>query len=102
MTTVPTATTRQSQRFVELAMEGLQGKSDTEPRTSGISRPWAFRARNDHGAALTDWMILEPRPWTGRYRMLGNFPQALSHVALVNTARNLTRAGGPAEDRRHA
>jgi GH15 family glucan-1,4-alpha-glucosidase len=32
-------------------------------------------------------------------RMLGNFPQALSHMALVNTARNLTRPGGPAEHR---
>jgi GH15 family glucan-1,4-alpha-glucosidase len=32
-------------------------------------------------------------------RMLGNFPQALSHMALVNTARNLSRPGGPAEDR---
>jgi len=32
-------------------------------------------------------------------RMLGNFPQALSHMALVNTARNLTQSGGPAEDR---
>jgi GH15 family glucan-1,4-alpha-glucosidase len=26
-------------------------------------------------------------------RFLGNFPQALSHVALVNTAMNLARAG---------
>ncbi len=32
-------------------------------------------------------------------RLLGNFPQAFTHVALVNTARNLSRAGGPAEDR---
>jgi GH15 family glucan-1,4-alpha-glucosidase len=32
-------------------------------------------------------------------RMLGNFPQAFSHVGLINTARNLTRGGGPAEDR---
>jgi GH15 family glucan-1,4-alpha-glucosidase len=32
-------------------------------------------------------------------RMLGNFPQALSHMALVNTARNLSRPGGPAENR---
>ena len=33
------------------------------------------------------------------HRLLGNFPQAFSHVGLVNTARNLTRAGGPAEHR---
>ena len=31
--------------------------------------------------------------------MLGNFPQALSHMALINTARNLSRPGGPAEER---
>jgi GH15 family glucan-1,4-alpha-glucosidase len=35
-------------------------------------------------------------------RLLGNFPQALSHVAVVNTARNLLRQDGPAEHRRHA
>jgi len=32
-------------------------------------------------------------------RLVGNFPQAFSHVGLINTARNLTQAGGPAEDR---
>ncbi|HVT44329.1 MAG TPA: glycoside hydrolase family 15 protein [Thermoanaerobaculia bacterium] len=32
-------------------------------------------------------------------RQLGNFPQAFSHVGLINTARNLQRRGGPAEDR---
>ncbi|HUP46223.1 MAG TPA: glycoside hydrolase family 15 protein [Thermoanaerobaculia bacterium] len=32
-------------------------------------------------------------------RLLGNFPQAFSHVGLINTARNLQRRGGPAEDR---
>jgi GH15 family glucan-1,4-alpha-glucosidase len=32
-------------------------------------------------------------------RMLGNFPQALSHLALVNTACNLSRIRGPAADR---
>ena len=31
--------------------------------------------------------------------MLGNFPQAFSHVALINTAFNLTRAEKPAEQR---
>jgi GH15 family glucan-1,4-alpha-glucosidase len=32
-------------------------------------------------------------------RLLGNFPQAFSHVGLVNTAYNLSRAGGPAKAR---
>jgi GH15 family glucan-1,4-alpha-glucosidase len=32
-------------------------------------------------------------------RQVGNFPQAFSHVALINTAFNLTRAQGPAEQR---
>jgi GH15 family glucan-1,4-alpha-glucosidase len=31
--------------------------------------------------------------------MLGNFPQAMTHVALVNTARNLGRVPGPAHHR---
>jgi GH15 family glucan-1,4-alpha-glucosidase len=32
-------------------------------------------------------------------RLVGNFPQAFSHVSLINTARNVSRAGGPAERR---
>ena len=32
-------------------------------------------------------------------RHLGNFPQAFSHVMLINTARNLSREHGPAEER---
>jgi GH15 family glucan-1,4-alpha-glucosidase len=35
-------------------------------------------------------------------RQLGNYPQAFSHVGLVNTARNLHRHGGPAEERKKA
>jgi GH15 family glucan-1,4-alpha-glucosidase len=35
----------------------------------------------------------------GNKRLLGNFPQALSHLALVNTACNLSRGRGPAADR---
>jgi GH15 family glucan-1,4-alpha-glucosidase len=33
------------------------------------------------------------------HRMLGNYPQAFSHIALVNTAYNLARALKPAEQR---
>jgi GH15 family glucan-1,4-alpha-glucosidase len=32
-------------------------------------------------------------------RLLGNFPQAFTHVSLINTARNLSHVGGPAEHR---
>jgi GH15 family glucan-1,4-alpha-glucosidase len=48
--------------------------------------------RNDVGLLAEEY---DPRA----RRMLGNFPQAFSHVGLVNTARNLTGAGGPAEER---
>jgi GH15 family glucan-1,4-alpha-glucosidase len=33
-------------------------------------------------------------------RQLGNFPQAFSHVGLINTAQNLRRQDGPSRDRR--
>jgi GH15 family glucan-1,4-alpha-glucosidase len=32
-------------------------------------------------------------------RLLGNFPQAFSHVGLINTAYNLAKVHGPAQDR---
>jgi GH15 family glucan-1,4-alpha-glucosidase len=32
--------------------------------------------------------------------LLGNYPQAMSHTALVNTAANLITDRGPAQDRR--
>jgi GH15 family glucan-1,4-alpha-glucosidase len=35
-------------------------------------------------------------------RQVGNFPQALSHVSLINTARNLSPKPGPAEHRGRA
>jgi GH15 family glucan-1,4-alpha-glucosidase len=32
-------------------------------------------------------------------RLVGNFPQAFSHIALVNTAHNIARATKPAQQR---
>jgi GH15 family glucan-1,4-alpha-glucosidase len=35
-------------------------------------------------------------------RLVGNFPQAFSHIALINSAFNLTKAEKPAEQRAQA
>lgn len=48
--------------------------------------------RNDVGLLAEEY---DPRT----RRMLGNFPQAFSHVGLVNTAHNLSRKVGPAGHR---
>jgi GH15 family glucan-1,4-alpha-glucosidase len=48
--------------------------------------------RNDVGLLAEEY---EPRS----KRQLGNFPQAFSHLALINTARNLLSAHGPAHQR---
>ena len=48
--------------------------------------------RNDVGLLSEEY---DPRT----KRLLGNFPQAFSHLSLVDTAYNLTRARGPARER---
>ena len=48
--------------------------------------------RNDLGLLAEEY-----EPASGE--LLGNFPQAFSHVGLVNTAFNLVRAEGPARQR---
>lgn len=48
--------------------------------------------RNDVGLLAEEY---DPRA----RRQLGNFPQAFSHLALLNTAHNLTSACGPARQR---
>lgn len=51
--------------------------------------------RNDVGLLAEEY---DPRT----RRLVGNFPQAFSHVGLVNTAYNLSRTRGPAEDRQQS
>ena len=48
--------------------------------------------RNDVGLLSEEY-----HPHSGR--MLGNFPQAFSHIGLINTARNLSQHPGPAGGR---
>jgi GH15 family glucan-1,4-alpha-glucosidase len=48
--------------------------------------------RNDVG-------LLSEEYDTGRKRLVGNFPQAFSHISLVNTAHNLCREEKPSEQR---
>jgi GH15 family glucan-1,4-alpha-glucosidase len=48
--------------------------------------------RNDVGLLAEEY---DPRA----QRQLGNFPQAITHVALINTARNVSGRGGPSEHR---
>jgi hypothetical protein len=48
--------------------------------------------RNDVGLLAEEY---DPRA----KRQLGNFPQALSHIALINAAFELTRVSGPGQQR---
>ena len=48
--------------------------------------------RNDVG-------LLSEQYDTGAKRLVGNFPQAFSHIALINSAHNLGNAAKPAEQR---
>jgi GH15 family glucan-1,4-alpha-glucosidase len=67
----------------------------------------ALQGRRDEACALFD-KLMDVRNDVGLLaeeydpadkRLLGNFPQAFTHVGLINTARNLSRPGGPAEQR---
>ncbi|CAO3454306.1 Glucoamylase (EC 3.2.1.3) [Azospirillum argentinense] len=50
-------------------------------------------------ALRNDLGLLSEEYDTTAKRLVGNFPQAFSHIALINTAFNLTRAEKPAEQR---
>ncbi len=51
-----------------------------------------LNVRNDVGLLSEEYDVKSRR-------LVGNFPQAFSHVALVNTAHNLTRSAKPVEQR---
>jgi GH15 family glucan-1,4-alpha-glucosidase len=70
---------------------------------------YALQGRHDEARALFERLLdlcndvgllaEEYDPAAGHF--LGNFPQAFSHIGLINSACNLSRADGPAVERRH-
>ena len=92
-----------------------RGEIDGLPGGEGAFLPCTFwladnlilQGRHDEGASLFNRLCglandvgliaEEYDPVAGR--LLGNFPQAFTHVALVNTAHNLASAAGPARSR---
>ncbi|MEY2397964.1 MAG: hypothetical protein QOJ00_1138 [Actinomycetota bacterium] len=91
------------------------GQVDGLPGAEGVFLPCSFwladnyilQGRIDDGRALFDRLValgndlglLSEEYDPVRRRLVGNFPQAFTHVSLVNTAHNLDRARGPAQAR---
>jgi GH15 family glucan-1,4-alpha-glucosidase len=77
------------------------------PCTYWLCDNYALAGRLDEARALfkrllslrNDLGLLSEQYDPASKRLLGNFPQAFSHVSLVNSALNLTRQHGPAHDR---
>jgi GH15 family glucan-1,4-alpha-glucosidase len=77
--------------------------------TFWLADNYALQGRHDEAVRLFErlvslcndlGLVSEEYDTVGR-RLLGNFPQAFSHVMLINTARNLARGAGAAEQRGH-
>ena len=107
----------------ELMADGLvrryvtseHGKVDGLPPGEGVFLPCSFwladnyvlQGRHAEAQALFERLIamandvglLAEEYDPSARRLLGNFPQAFSHVSLINTALNLSSPRGPAADR---
>ncbi len=93
------------------SLDGLPGKEGTFLLCSfWLADALAVTGRHEEAAQLFERLVAltndvgllaeEYEPASGR--MLGNFPQAFSHVGLVNTALNLTSAVRPVDRRKGA
>lgn len=89
-------------------VDGLPGGEGAFlPCTFWLADNFVLQGRIEEGRALFDRLtgvandvgLLAEEYHPGERRLVGNFPQAFSHVALVNTAHNLTVAHGPARSR---
>jgi GH15 family glucan-1,4-alpha-glucosidase len=92
----------------ENAVDGLPGDEGAFLACGfWLADNYILQGRHDDARALFE-RLLELRNDVGLLaeeydpiarRLVGNYPQAFSHVALINTAHNLTRAFGPAQHR---
>jgi GH15 family glucan-1,4-alpha-glucosidase len=108
----------------DLMRDGLVARYCTKPGLDGLpagegvflacsfwlADNFALLGRQDDAVRLFE-RLLELRNDVGllseeydpsKRRLVGNFPQAFSHVSLINTATNLSRYTGPAEDRQRS
>jgi GH15 family glucan-1,4-alpha-glucosidase len=93
----------------ESAIDGLPpGEGAFLPCTFWLADNYALQGRRDEASRIferlltirNDVGLLAEEYDTANRRLLGNFPQAFSHISLVNTAYNLHhRVLGPAEHR---
>ncbi|MEV4477735.1 glycoside hydrolase family 15 protein [Nonomuraea sp. NPDC049504] len=75
--------------------------------TLWLADNYVLQGQHEHGRRLlekvlalrSDVGLLAEQYDTAARRMVGNFPQALSHLALINAAFGLTRAKGPSRQR---
>ncbi|MCW2238545.1 glycoside hydrolase family 15 protein [Azospirillum canadense] len=92
----------------EEADDGLpDGEGVFLPCTLWLADAYVLQGRQDEAVALfervlalrNDLGLLSEEYDSTTKRLVGNFPQAFSHIALVTTAHNLTRGAKPAKQR---
>jgi GH15 family glucan-1,4-alpha-glucosidase len=107
-----------------LMRDGLVARYSTKPEVDGLpagegaflacsfwlADNFALLGRRDDATRLFEHLLtlrndvglLSEEYDPTKRRLVGNFPQAFSHVALINTASNLSRYVGPAKDRQRS
>ena len=95
-------------RYTPHEVDGLPpGEGAFLPCSFWLADNYALQGRRAEAVAMferlrgwpTTWAC-SPRSTIPQRRLLGNFPQAFTHVSLINTALNLAEPEGPVEQRR--